>query len=97
MTVFFTADTHFGDTRILNTAKRPFKTIAAHDQALIERWQSVVGQDDEIWPLGDVCAPSLQLEIGGVGPPLTIVRGNCDANYDWPLVVDLKRNGVRLN
>ena len=51
---------------------------------------------DEIWHLGDVCAPRLLLEIESVGLPVTIVRGNCDASYDWPLVVDLKRNGVRF-
>lgn len=51
---------------------------------------------DEIWHLGDVCAPHLLLEIESLRLPVTIVRGNCDANYDWPLVVDLKRNGVRF-
>ncbi len=51
---------------------------------------------DEIWHLGDLCAPSLLPELENVGPPVTIVRGNCDSNYDWPLVVDLKRNGVRF-
>ena len=42
MTRFFTADTHFGDTRILRAAKRPFRTIAEHDAALIAAWQAVV-------------------------------------------------------
>ncbi len=51
---------------------------------------------DEIWHLGDVCAPHLLVEIENLGLPVTIVRGNCDANYDWPLVVDLQRNGVRF-
>ena len=51
---------------------------------------------DEIWHLGDVCAPSLLGELENLGLPLTLVRGNCDGNFDWPLVVDLKRNGVRF-
>ena len=51
---------------------------------------------DEIWHLGDVCAPHLLLEIESVGLPVTLVRGNCDAHFEWPLVVDLKRNGVRF-
>ena len=51
---------------------------------------------DEIWHLGDVCAPSLLEEIALLGPPLAIVRGNCDSEERWPLMVDLKRNGVRL-
>src|SRR6476659_9971226 len=51
---------------------------------------------DEIWHLGDVCAPGILHTIEAFGPPVTIVRGNCDSNYDWPLMVDLKRNGVRF-
>lgn len=51
---------------------------------------------DEIWHLGDVCAPSLLQTISEAGPPLTIVRGNCDSHMDWPLTVDLERNGLRF-
>jgi putative phosphoesterase len=51
---------------------------------------------DEIWHLGDVCAPSLLATVREVGPPVTIVRGNCDSNLEWPLTVGLERNGVRF-
>ncbi len=51
---------------------------------------------DEIWHLGDVCAPSLLDTIRKTGPPVTIVRGNCDDTREWPLVVDLERNAVRF-
>ncbi len=51
---------------------------------------------DEIWHLGDVCAPSLLVSLENLGPPLTLVRGNCDGNYEWPIVVDLTRNGLRF-
>ena len=51
---------------------------------------------DEIWHLGDVVAPTLLESVRAVGPPVTIVRGNCDANHEWPLIVDLERNGVRF-
>ncbi len=51
---------------------------------------------DEIWHLGDVCLPNIFSRLAHVGPPVTLVRGNCDGNFEWPLVVDLKRNGLRL-
>jgi len=51
---------------------------------------------DEIWHLGDVCAPALLEQVRAVGPPVTIVRGNCDSEMKWPLQLDLERNGVRL-
>jgi putative phosphoesterase len=51
---------------------------------------------DEIWHLGDVCAPSILETLERIGPPVTVVRGNCDSNFEWPLMIDLKRNGVRF-
>jgi putative phosphoesterase len=51
---------------------------------------------DEIWHLGDVCAPTILEAVEQIGPPVTVVRGNCDSNFEWPLIVDLKRNGVRF-
>ena len=51
---------------------------------------------DEIWHLGDVCAPTILQTIERIGPPVTVVRGNCDSHVEWPLIVDLKRNGVRF-
>lgn len=54
MTLFFTADTHWGDHRTINIARRPFATVAAMDLALIERWNAVVSPGDEVWHLGDV-------------------------------------------
>jgi uncharacterized protein len=49
---------------------------------------------DEIWHLGDVCDPGLVETINALGPPVTLVRGNCDSEIEWPLVALLKRNGV---
>lgn len=54
MSVFFTADTHFGDHRTINIQRRPFANVATMDAALIAGWNAVVGVDDEVWHLGDV-------------------------------------------
>jgi putative phosphoesterase len=51
---------------------------------------------DEIWHLGDVCAERILDELRAIGPKVTIVRGNCDSNYEWPLVVDLARAGKKF-
>jgi putative phosphoesterase len=51
---------------------------------------------DEIWHLGDVCAERILDELRAIGPRVTIVRGNCDANSEWPLVVDLARGGLKF-
>jgi putative phosphoesterase len=49
---------------------------------------------DEIWHLGDVCAEPIFDELRAIGPPVSVVRGNCDSNYQWPLVLDLMRAGL---
>lgn len=51
---------------------------------------------DEIWHLGDVCAERILDELRAIGPPVTVVRGNCDSNYEWPLVVDHARRGLKF-
>lgn len=51
---------------------------------------------DEIWHLGDVCAPEVLVEIEQLGPLLRVVRGNCDANEAWPLALELEREGVKF-
>lgn len=51
---------------------------------------------DEIWHLGDVCAPATLVEFEQLGPPLRVVRGNCDA-HPWPLTLDFTREGVRCH
>ncbi len=47
---------------------------------------------DEIWHLGDVCAPETLEEFQNLGAPLRVVQGNCDAE-GWPLTLDLVRAG----
>ena len=51
---------------------------------------------DEIWHLGDVCAETILDELRAVGPRVIVVRGNCDSNFEWPLVLDLSRGGLKL-
>jgi uncharacterized protein len=48
---------------------------------------------DEIWHLGDVCAPEILVEFEQLGPPLQVVAGNCDA-HPWPLTLSLERAGI---
>ena len=51
---------------------------------------------DEIWHLGDVCAEAILDELRAIGPPVVVVRGNCDGNFAWPLVLDLVRGGLKF-
>lgn len=80
MTVFLTADTHFGDHRTINIHKRPFASVADMDAVLIERWNATVAPDDIVWHLGDVArrpadVPALLARLHGTKH---LLRGNND-------------------
>ena len=53
MAIFFTSDTHFGHGGALGLYRRPFASVAAMNEGLVERWNETVGPDDEVWHLGD--------------------------------------------
>jgi putative phosphoesterase len=74
---------------------RVFVLADTHDK-LPDKVVKLARNVDEIWHLGDVCAESILAELRAIGPPVTVVRGNCDSNYEWPLVVDLARGGLKF-
>src|SRR5262249_44272183 len=53
MAIFFTSDTHFGHGGALGLFRRPFASVAAMDEALVDGWNDTVGPADEVWHLGD--------------------------------------------
>ena len=66
-----------------------------HDR-LPPHLRAVFAGADEIWHLGDVCAPTILAALQTFGPPVLVVRGNCDDCSDWPLTLDLVRAGFRI-
>jgi len=79
----------------MGKALRIFVLADTHDK-LPQKIVDLAREADEIWHLGDVCAEIILDEVRAIGPPVTIVRGNCDSNSEWPLVVDLVRDGLRF-
>jgi calcineurin-like phosphoesterase family protein len=71
MAVWFTADLHLGHANIIKYCNRPFmtpeerqesnqlhisdETVERHDAALIDAINALVGEEDELWILGDFC------------------------------------------
>jgi calcineurin-like phosphoesterase family protein len=53
MAVFFTSDTHFGHAGARALYRRPFSSVAEMDSAMVDRWNAMVGAEDEVWHLGD--------------------------------------------
>lgn len=55
-----------------------------HNQ-LPDRLVEQLAAADAIWHLGDVCDPRILAPLEALGVPPLIVRGNNDANPEWPL------------
>lgn len=55
---WFTADPHFGHKNIIKYCQRPFRSVREMDEAIIERWNSVVSAEDTVWILGDYAMAS---------------------------------------
>lgn len=66
MTTFFTADLHFGHANIIKFCQRPWKTVEEMDAGLIERWNEVVTEQDEVWILGDVAMTGWRQALSNV-------------------------------
>ena len=82
MTTFFTSDTHFGDVRVLRIDKRPFKSVAEHDAALVANWNATVGADDTVWHLGDFALgpddAAVSALLAGLNGTKHLIVGNND-------------------
>lgn len=50
---FFTSDTHFSHSKIIEYSNRPFKHKDEMNEALIKNWNSVVSSQDTVYHLGD--------------------------------------------
>lgn len=106
MALFFTADTHFGDHRTIDISRRPFAAVAEMDAMLTQRWNAIVGPQDEVWHLGDVArrAADVTKLLSRLNGVKHLVRGNNDppetlAAAGWASVQDyaeLDAGGHRL-
>jgi uncharacterized protein len=76
-------------------AETVFVLADTHNR-LPESVKEMAKNADEIWHLGDVCAEAILDELRAIGPRVTVVRGNCDSNFEWPLVLNVVRGGLKV-
>lgn len=80
MTIFFTADTHFGHDNIIGYCKRPFGSVEEMDEAIVERWNAVVGPGDHVWHIGDFASsPTPERYFRRLAGQKHLVVGNHDS------------------
>ena len=50
---YYTADTHFGDGRIIDLCNRPFGSLSEMNSEIMRRWNSIVDNNDDVYIVGD--------------------------------------------
>lgn len=81
MKVFFTADTHLGETRFSIMNRPGFKNQQAMVDHLVELHNAIVSPEDLVYHLGDVCydkAPEFLPQIDRFNGNKILIRGNHD-------------------
>ena len=112
MRSWFTSDTHFGHSRILAYAHRPFANVDEMDEALIRNWNSVVGERDDVYHLGDMMfrlsreraeailgrlRGRIHLEDHGIGVPAADAERIFEPFERGSNVGEIKGTGLGLN
>ena len=95
--IFFTSDTHFGHSKIINYCKRPFSSIEEHDKTLIQNWNNVVGQDDTVFHLGDFAYGNSQFVsniIKQLNGNIILIKGNHDLRNMNPTLYNMFSDAV---
>src|SRR6516164_7002129 len=89
MTIYFTSDTHFGHGGALGLYRRPFASVTAMNEALLERWNETVGPDDEVWHLGDFAIRQPAVVIAELLGRLRGRKHLVSGNNDPPATIEL--------
>jgi calcineurin-like phosphoesterase family protein len=88
MAVWFTADHHFGHGGARGLFRRPFGTLAEMDQALVERWNEVVGAGDVVWHLGDFALRQPAARVAELLASLAGTKHLIRGNNDGPATIE---------
>jgi calcineurin-like phosphoesterase family protein len=79
--IFFISDLHLGHTNVLRYDNRPFANVDEMHSTLVERWNSVVGDDDIVYFLGDLFFSRIDTAVwflNNVRGRISCVLGNHD-------------------
>ncbi len=79
--IWYTADTHIGHRNILTFTGRPYQSVEAMNEAIVSSWNSVVGDEDTVFILGDfaLCGATMtRAIISRLRGHKILVRGNHD-------------------
>ena len=91
MAIFIVSDLHLGHSKDFIYGARGFENVEDMNTEIIRRWNRVVGEEDDVFVLGDLVMGSLENvrlleELNG---RIHIVRGNHDVDSRWDFYKEL--------
>lgn len=93
MNVWFTSDTHFNHSKIIEYCYRPYSSVEEMNRDLIARWNARVKPGDIVYHLGDVALgqftelPPIIAQLNG---DIELSLGNHDRNAERMIGVGIK-------
>lgn len=82
---YYIADLHLGHANIIKLCYRPFTSVEEMNQTLIDNWNSVVTDKDEVFILGDFCFRSQKNPVSflkQLNGTKYLIKGNHDKVND---------------
>lgn len=87
MATWFTADTHFNHSKIIQMAERPYNTVETMNNNIIDNWNSRINDRDWVFVLGDFLfsktAHDLNTVLNRLQGHIIPVTGNHDLWSGW--------------
>lgn len=84
--IYFTSDLHLGHNNIIKFTNRPFNNVEEMNDVLISNFNSIVGKNDTVYILGDLCYRVKREDANHLVSRLNgkkiLIIGNHDINYD---------------
>lgn len=78
--IYFTSDQHFGHANIIKYCQRPYTDVYQMNQSLIDNYNEIVQDDDEVYMLGDISMNSKILHH--IMPQLKGIKHLIIGNHD---------------
>lgn len=95
--IWFTSDTHFGHQNVIKYSNRPWWSVNAMNDGMIERWNSLVKPEDSVYHLGDFCltvkVDLIDEWLGQLNGTIRLIRGNHD---NWTKRYDRLKNKHKI-
>ena len=91
MAIFVVSDLHLAHSKDFIYGARGFENVEDMNETIIRNWNEVVGEEDDVFVLGDLVMGSLENvqlleELNG---RIHIVRGNHDVDTRWDFYQNL--------